>query len=146
MEDLNAITFKAFIVALSLLEIELPKAKQAELNQIGREIALGLTDLGRLDDFAESYNILDKIYQQIRTLMTDSNLERNKCDLPIINEASEAEAREITNVVKTAAEVDEEKQDDWFLVLQDINSVKAAKNKMKVMLVVPSSDGARLSE
>lgn len=146
MEDLNAITFKAFIVALSLLEIELPKAKQAELNQIGREIALGLTDLGRLDDFAESYNILDKIYQQIRTLMTDSNLERNKCDLPIIKEASEAEAREITNVVKTAAEVDEEKQDDWFLVLQDINSVKAAKNKMKVMLVVPSSDGARLSE
>lgn len=146
MEDLNAITFKAFIVALSLLETELPKAKQAELNQIGREIALGLSGLGKLDDFAESYNILDIIYQQIRTLMTDSNVERNKCDLPIIDEASEAEAREITNIVKTAAAADEEKLDDWFLVLQDINSVKAAKNKIKVMLVVPSTDGSPISE
>ena len=146
MEDLNAITFKAFIVALSLLETELPKAKQAELNQIGREIALGLSGLGSLDDFAESYNGLDKIYQQIRTLMTDSNVERNKCDLPIIDEASEAEAREITNIVKTAAEINEEKQEDWFLVLQDINSVKAAKNKIKILLVVLSTDGAQISE
>lgn len=146
MEDLNAITFKAFIVALSQLKNELPKAKQAELNQIGREIALGLSGLGSLDDFAESYNGLDKIYQQIRTLMTDSNVERNKCDLPIIDEASEAEAREITNIVKTAAEINEEKQEDWFLVLQDINSVKAAKNKIKILLVVLSTDGAQISE
>lgn len=146
MEDLNAITFKAFIVALSLLETELPKAKQAELNQIGREIALGLSGLGRLDDFAESYNGLDKIYQQIRTLMTDSNVERNKCDLPIIDEASEAKATEITNIVKIAAEVDEDRLDDWFLVLQDINSVNAAKNRIKILPVVSSTDAVQIDE
>ena len=146
MENLNEITFKAFIVALSLLENELPKAKQAELNQIGREIALGLAGLGKLDYFAESYQPLDDIYQQIRTLMTDSNVERNKCDLPIIDEVSEAKATEITNIAKAAAEADEEKMEDWFIVLQDINSVQAAKNKVKCLPVVLSPDAVQIDE
>lgn len=131
VEDLNAITFKSFILALSLLEEELPREKQAELNQIGREIALGYAELGALHHFAKSDGQLYDIYQQIRTLMTDSNVERNKCDLPIINDASEAEATEITNLVKTVGEVEGEKLNDWFLVIQDVHSVSSAKNKMK---------------
>jgi hypothetical protein len=131
MEDLNAITFKSFILALSLLEEEFPREKQAELNQIGREIALGYAELGALHHFAKSYPQLYDIYQQVRTLMTDSNVERNKCDLPIINDASEAEATELTNIVRTVGEVEGDKLEDWFLVIQDINSVRSAKSKMK---------------
>ena len=143
MENLNEITFKAFIIALSQLENELPKAKQAELNQIGREIALSYAGLGKLDYFAESYQPLDDIYQQIRILITDSNVDRNKCDLPIIDEASEAKATEITNIAKAAAAADEEKMENWFFVLQDINSVRAAKIKMKCLPVVLSPDAVQ---
>ena len=134
MKDLNAIDFKTFIVALSFLKKEFPKAKQAELNQIGREIALGYADFDKLDDFAKNYQPLDRIYQQLHTLMTDSYVEINKDDFPIINEASPEKTTEITNIIKAARElVDEEKLEDWFLVLQDINSVQAAKNKIKVL-------------
>ncbi len=131
MEDLNAITFKSFILALSLLETELPREKQAELNQIGREIALGYAGFGKLDYFAENYQPLENIYQKIRTLMTDSNVERNKCDSPIIDDTSEAEATEITNIVRTVEQVEGDKLEDWFLVIQDIDSVRSAKSKMR---------------
>lgn len=137
MKDLNAINFKTFIVALSFLKKEFPKAKQAELNQIGREIALGYADFDKLDDFAENYKPLEKIYQQLHTLMTNSHVEINQEYFPIINEVSQEKATEITNIVKAARElVDEEKLEDWFLVLQDINSVQAAKNKIKVLPIV----------
>ena len=131
MEDLNAITFKSFILALSLLETELPREKQAELNQIGREIALGYAELGALHHFAKSYQQLYDIYQQVRTLMTDSNVERNMCGLPIINDASEAEATEITNIARAVGEVEGDKLEEWFLIIQDTNSVRSAKSKMK---------------
>ncbi|NEP44054.1 MAG: hypothetical protein F6K35_34460 [Okeania sp. SIO2H7] len=146
MEDLNQITFKAFIVSLSLLEKELPKAKQAELNQIGREIALGYAGLGKLDYFAETYQPLDDIYQQVRILMSDSKVERNKSDLAIIEEASTAKATEITNIVKAAESVDDKKLDELFLILQDINSVKAAQNKMKYLVVVSSENAVQIDE
>lgn len=131
MKDLNAITFKAFIVALSLLEDELPEQQKAKLNQIGQEAKLSDDALGKLHNLAKSYQQLYDIYQQIRTLMTDANVERNKCDLPIINEAREAKATEITNIVKTIEQQDGDNLKDLLPILEDANPVKAAKKRIK---------------
>jgi len=137
VENLNALTFKAFIVSIGLLKEPLPKQKQAELNQIGREIALGYAGLGKLDNFAETYQPLDEIYQGIRDIMESPNVERSKGDFPVVDEAIEAENMEISNIVKAIDnEAENDKLDDWFLVLQDINSVQASKNKIKSLPLV----------
>lgn len=138
MLELNNITFKSFIVSLSLLKSPLPKNKQADLNRIGREMALGLSDLGYLDKFAQDYPPLHEIYQAISNFMTVPSVERNKCNFPKEDEYSEAASREIENIVKAMEDTGEDKIDEFFLVLQHTDSVKAAKKKIKSLPIAVS--------
>ncbi|MUG92358.1 hypothetical protein F7734_07780 [Scytonema sp. UIC 10036] len=95
MKPNDIITLTAFLTALNQLDEPLPANIQGKLNEIGKALAADPTNLGNLDAIAESYEPLDKAYQEELAVLESEVGERNKA-LPLLPLPSEP-SKELTN-------------------------------------------------
>lgn len=100
MDSLNLITLTAFVQALEKLSSPLPPDIQAELNQIGQDLAKNLaidnTNIDKLYSLIDRYEPLQKIYREERKILQKNIENRNKAlpPLPLSNE----ENQELINI------------------------------------------------
>lgn len=78
MTPLQVNSFLAFLTALTQLDKPLPANIQAQVNEIGKTLAIDPTQLVNLDIIAEEYEPLDIIYQKERTDLNDAAAQRTK--------------------------------------------------------------------
>ena len=96
MKETEAITLKAFLIALTQLDTPLPETQQTRLQEIAENV---VANLGKLDAIAQSYPPLDKLYQEAARPSHDNARERNKAGLPKIDHAAEQQSTETSNAI-----------------------------------------------
>lgn len=127
MNSLNIIGIKSLVAALSQLPSALPRDKQAELNYLGRAIALDVTLSHSLDDFVLNYSPLAQLYAAAKT-----KFELNQSESNLVSESWEFNLLDVVNALNNAPEGE-------FIklvtnVLQAYDSVKAAQIELQELL------------
>jgi hypothetical protein len=132
MED-NQITLISFIIAMSQLKDPLSAPQQEKLKLIGQQIAQDIQNITQIDLFAAEYPAFDKVYQDIRFLLEKPAVERNKAGLPIIDEAQEAQSKEISNIAEALNDGDRAVQ-IFDKIIHSNDPVKTAQKEIPTYL------------
>jgi hypothetical protein len=133
MED-NQITVISFIIAMSQLKDPLSAPQQKKLKLIGQQIAQDVQNIARLDRFAEEYPAFDKVYQNIRGLLENHAVKRNKAGLPIIDEAQEAQSKEISNIADALGKDLDRAEQIMIKIIHSDDPVKTAQKEIPTYL------------
>lgn len=133
MED-NQITVISFIIAMSQLKDPLSAPQQEKLKLIGKKIAQDVQNIALIDLFGEEYPAFDNIYQNIRFLLEKPTVERNKAGFPIIDEAQEAQSKEISNIAEALGNNSDRAVPIITKIIHSNDPVQTAKEEIQTYL------------
>ncbi|MEY3869055.1 MAG: hypothetical protein RLZZ338_2946 [Cyanobacteriota bacterium] len=133
MEE-NQITVISFIIAMSQLKDPLSAPQQEKLKLIGQQIAQDVQNIALIDLFGEEYPAFDKVYQNIRFLLEKPTVERNKAGFPIIDEAQEAQSKEISNIADALSNNNDRAVQIMTKIIHSNAPVKTAQEELQTYL------------
>lgn len=121
LNPLDLVTLEAFLTALAQLD----SVPSDVLNQLKNLGAISSDNVGRLNAVAETYSLLNALYDEARLVIGDDS-ERNKGPIPEIDHQAENHSLELINLA-----------DEIFSSSNPENTIKKAYSKPGLLKYLP---------